>query len=223
MLIIEKIIWGISEHLVKDEKGKSSLQDVMISAIIVSRLFRTLLEWLMVVPSHYVSNPNISLRITEVIEETIHVAMAGVESISEKEPPTPVDTNTAELVQLYQLMKEAAENTLIHLFHHIDNFAPRYGVATLTSQINDFPTEEKADFENHHYLSFNNHTIIGFIDLPNEKKVRILIRDPAGKFSWDMNYFYEDDSTDPKVAPPVPTERHSVPSRSTMSSFKSEG
>jgi hypothetical protein len=195
MLIIEKVIWSISDHLISDEKSKLNLRDVAVSCTIVSRLFRILLEWLMVVPSQFVSNPNVSLRITEAIEETIHASLSGlefvVEAANQNKESNTTDNNLLEIQQLYHSMKESAENTLIHLFHHVDNFGPPFGVAMMNSQINDYLGDEKMDMDNHHYLAINNHTIVGFIDVPEQQKVRILIRDPAGKFTWDMKYFYD--------------------------------
>jgi hypothetical protein len=52
--------------------------------------------------------------------------------------------------------------------------------------------EEEQDYHLHQYLSLHSHTIIGFIDIPEDRKVRILIRNPAGKYAWDLKYFYHD-------------------------------
>jgi hypothetical protein len=49
---------------------------------------RCLLDWLIVSPIHIFSNPNISLRVSEAVEETIHVADAIFATINENSNPT---------------------------------------------------------------------------------------------------------------------------------------
>jgi hypothetical protein len=75
MLIIDRLAWGISEHLVLDEKTKTNHSEILNVSTIVNRIYKSLLEWLMAMASSVLSNPNIALRITEVIEETLHVAV----------------------------------------------------------------------------------------------------------------------------------------------------
>jgi hypothetical protein len=53
------------------------------------------------------------------------------EIMASKDDPTLLEIN-----QAYQSIKEAAENTLIHLNHHIENFAPFFGVSMINSYHN---------------------------------------------------------------------------------------
>lgn len=177
ILIIDRIVWGISEHLTVDDKTQRIKGDLHATASIVSRLYRCLLEWLMVVPSNIFTNPNISLRLSEVIDETVHVASVGIEKEKEE------DNHFYFLLKVTIINEESAENTLVHLNHHIENYSPLYGPAMINSTI---ATPELKS----HYLSFNKHTIISFTELPDESKVRVLVRNAAGRFTWDMAQFH---------------------------------
>ncbi|KAJ3313951.1 Ral GTPase-activating protein subunit alpha-2 [Boothiomyces sp. JEL0838] len=128
MLIIDRLVWGISEHLQYDDRRRK-ISDVITCVSIVSNLLKTLLELLMTFPSNLVSNPNISLRISEVIEETIHHATIGMDpNSSENSDLTEAELN--EVIKSYQVLKVHAN------------------------------------------------------------KVRLILRNAAGKFAWDMKSFH---------------------------------
>ncbi|KAJ2993016.1 Ral GTPase-activating protein subunit alpha-2 [Globomyces sp. JEL0801] len=196
MVVISRIVLGISEHLSMERKH---VEDLRICVTIVSHLFRTLLDWLMNIPSKLVENPNTALRVSEVIEETIHVAVNGVESqmdlikqrdkaeSKEKDEQTAIGSN--DMLNLYQSLKDTAQNTLLHLSQHLDNFSPINGPAAINTLIVD-PMEEEIDSDMYQYFSSSNSTILTYVDIPSENACRILIRNAAGKFSWKMKQFH---------------------------------
>ncbi|KAJ3260663.1 Ral GTPase-activating protein subunit alpha-2 [Boothiomyces macroporosus] len=188
MLIIDRLVWGISEHLQYDDRRRK-ISDVITCVSIVSNLLKTLLELLMTFPSNLVSNPNISLRISEVIEETIHHATIGMDpNSSENSDLTEAELN--EVIKGYQVLKESAINVLIHLTHHLDNFSPMHGAAVINSDLVETDADENVDGNNIQYLSIKSGTIVTLIDMPATNKVRLILRNAAGKFAWDMKSFH---------------------------------
>ncbi|KAI9282378.1 hypothetical protein BC943DRAFT_328675 [Umbelopsis sp. AD052] len=95
-------------------------------------------------------------------------------------------------------VKESTEATLLHLLHHFNNFPPPNGPATINSNIlgPGVSNDEKADTyqEQFEYFSFNDHTIIAFVEGPqrldSESNNRIITRDITGRYAWDMDLFY---------------------------------
>ncbi|KAJ3213934.1 Ral GTPase-activating protein subunit alpha-1, partial [Dinochytrium kinnereticum] len=94
------------------------------------------------------------------------------------------------------VIKEAAENVLLHIIHHIDNFPNSHGPALQSSQIVD-PTfvEDPKDDEKSLYFTFNDTTLITLIEIPGatplETRSRLIARDLTGKYVWDSYLFYE--------------------------------
>ncbi|KAJ3269501.1 Ral GTPase-activating protein subunit alpha-2 [Terramyces sp. JEL0728] len=223
MQIIDRVVWGISEHLQYDDRRRK-LSDVITCVSIVSNLLKTLLDLLMSFPSNIVSNPNISLRISEVIEETIHHATIGMD---------PNSSENSDLTEA-ELNEESAINVLIHLTHHLDNFSPMHGAAVINSDLIEPVGEEE---ENTQYLSTKSGTITTLIDMPagihkiyQENKVRLIIRNAAGKFAWDMKSFYHNIdevegehkcSISPTALPKRSAESSKVDNNSSLSSFSS--
>ena len=213
--IIDRLAWGVSENLSIDESAKR--RDLVSIASISSLLFQCLLDWLMAASDTIMTNPNIALRITEVIEEAIHVAIVGMDSLLVEQEIVPAEnkdvfaTNkqeTAELIKTYQHLKESSENTMLHLLHHLGNYSPAYGPATMNSSITEFKAEnqsEEFDSESSHYLALHDSTIVCFLEKRDESKVRVILRDPTGKYVWDLKTFYEYiDETTGNSATPVP-------------------
>lgn len=99
---------------------------------------------------------------------------------------------------------------LFHLLHHFNNFAPPYGPATMHSNISgpgvSTTTEDKSDteYKQFQYFSFNETTIIAFLELPatesNPAETRVIVRDMTGKYVWDAHlvpFSNEQDSSSP--------------------------
>ncbi|RIB08070.1 hypothetical protein C2G38_2045480 [Gigaspora rosea] len=99
-------------------------------------------------------------------------------------------------VEDVNFVKEVAEYVLLHLTHHLDNFAPLHGPAMMNSTLigplgNDTKDDEASD--NYHYFSFNDTTIITLIEIPgdNSSVSRMIIRDFSGRYAWDSSLFYK--------------------------------
>lgn len=171
--IIDRLAWGISENLSIDEHAKR--KDLISNVTICSILFQCLLEWIMAVPSHLMANPNISLRISEVIEEAFHVAAVGIDGVEREREKLQVEgeiiaTNkqeAQEIIKIYERLRESAQNTLAHLTHHLDNFSPIYGPSMMNSILSDPINEENFDHVDCHYFSFNDNTILTLFEDPN--------------------------------------------------------
>ncbi|KAI9480932.1 MAG: hypothetical protein EXX96DRAFT_564755 [Benjaminiella poitrasii] len=89
-------------------------------------------------------------------------------------------------------VKESAEAVLLHLLHHFNNFAPPYGPATIHSTIvGPGVSQEEDNYHQYQYFSFNDTTIIAFVELPKtnqrEAQARMIIRDLTGRYVWDTH------------------------------------
>ncbi|ORX55802.1 hypothetical protein DM01DRAFT_1335187 [Hesseltinella vesiculosa] len=121
--------------------------------------------------------------------------------LTEKRPQVmqdPTPTDSSEVNQADQsCVNDAAEAVLLHLLHHFNNFPPPYGPATACSTIVgpglSSSTDDKNDIEYRHfqYFSFNDTTIIAFVELPptdtKPAETRIVIRDLTGRYAWDAH------------------------------------
>lgn len=148
-------------------------------------------------PRSTMSNPNIALRVSEIIDETIHAASSGSPETSEnnltnlkidiegEDSPDDIDKKARKV------MKAAAENCLLHLLHHYDNFPPVSGPARINSVLCD-PGEDRPDSDAHHYFALKDKSIITIIDLPKENACRLIIRDITGKYGWEVLPFFHD-------------------------------
>ncbi|KAI7855415.1 hypothetical protein BDC45DRAFT_568310 [Circinella umbellata] len=119
--------------------------------------------------------------------------------ITEKRPTlhdeyVSVVTGSEFLETDHGYVKESAEAVLLHLLHHFNNFAPPFGPATIHSTIvgPGVATEDKTDFNNkYQYFSFNDTTIIAFVELPETEtegpQARVIVRDLTGRYVWDAH------------------------------------
>lgn len=74
------------------------------------------------------------------------------------------------MVILMFCIKESAEAVLLHLLHHFNNFASPYGPATLYSTIaGPGVSQDDGNYQQYQYFSFNDTTIIAFVELPEAK------------------------------------------------------
>ncbi|KAI8362756.1 hypothetical protein BD560DRAFT_178321 [Blakeslea trispora] len=101
---------------------------------------------------------------------------------------TTKSSETSENDQSY--VKESAEAILLHLLHHFNNFAPPYGPSIIHSTIvGPGVSQEDLGYHEYQYFSFNDTTIIAFVELPKTEErgvqARIIIRDLTGRYVWD--------------------------------------
>ncbi|KAJ3023285.1 Ral GTPase-activating protein subunit alpha-2 [Thoreauomyces humboldtii] len=95
-----------------------------------------------------------------------------------------------------QLIRETAENVLMHILHHVNNFAPPHGASMLSSQILDPALQdEPKEGEKYLYLAINGTTIMTIVDMPGrtplDSRARLIVRDMTGRYTWDSRLFYE--------------------------------
>ncbi|KAH6578448.1 hypothetical protein BASA50_009014 [Batrachochytrium salamandrivorans] len=201
--IIDRIVIGISENLQFDEKTRKQTQKVNESAVIVSMLFRCLVDWLSCAPKSVMTNPNIALRVSEVIEEAVHVSSIGIdaqyasgtfrvnstENISAPEVREQTSSKKETLLS-FKTIRACAENAMMHLLHHVDNFAPTNGPAMMNSHISE-PSYDQDENHNIQIFAYNDNALLSFIDLQKGSHCRIIMRDCTGKYVWDVRPFYK--------------------------------
>ncbi|KAI8999195.1 hypothetical protein BC832DRAFT_594874 [Gaertneriomyces semiglobifer] len=95
-----------------------------------------------------------------------------------------------------ELIKETADNVLIHIMHHLGNFPGVEGSATMNSQIPDPAFNDEGDSASERALYFvhKDSTLITLVDMPGDNldsRARIIVRDRTGRYTWDNALFYE--------------------------------
>ncbi|KAG0169558.1 Ral GTPase-activating protein subunit alpha-2 [Apophysomyces sp. BC1015] len=227
--VLTRIIDALNVHLKSYERNSKTGR-----GFIISKLFSCLLEWLMAIQPEVLSDTELCQLVFDVIEYAIHVSQDGSEKILPHTPVVrPSNSKKKEQPFKFKLLaekrpaihnehigmmigleddqgyvKESAEAVLFHLLHHFNNFPPPYGPATIQSTIvgPGVAAEEKTDTEynQYQYFSFNDTTIIAFIELPpidtKGAQSRIIIRDLTGRYAWDaqLAHRYLPTSPDPK-------------------------
>lgn len=87
-------------------------------------------------------------------------------------------------------IKEAAENFLLHILHHYNNFSSPCGPSVMSSQIVE-PDDAKEN-EKSLYFTMNGTTLLTFCSNPEgAAKGRVIIRDMTGRYVWDYSHFFE--------------------------------
>ncbi|KAH6561932.1 hypothetical protein BASA60_011309 [Batrachochytrium salamandrivorans] len=178
--IIDRIVIGISENLQFDEKNTKADTET----VIVSMLFRCLVDWLSCAPKSVMTNPNIALRVSEVIEEAVHVSSIGIDA---QYASGTFRVNSTENISAPEA---CAENAMMHLLHHVDNFAPTNGPAMMNSHISE-PSYDQDENHNIQIFAYNDNALLSFIDLQKGSHCRIIMRDCTGKYVWDVRPFYK--------------------------------
>ncbi|KAJ1343253.1 hypothetical protein BSLG_002279 [Batrachochytrium salamandrivorans] len=187
--IIDRIVIGISENLQFDEKTRKQTQKVNESGNCA--------------PKSVMTNPNIALRVSEVIEEAVHVSSIGIdaqyasgtfrvnstENISAPEVREQTSSKKETLLS-FKTIRACAENAMMHLLHHVDNFAPTNGPAMMNSHISE-PSYDQDENHNIQIFAYNDNALLSFIDLQKGSHCRIIMRDCTGKYVWDVRPFYK--------------------------------
>ncbi|KAJ3089470.1 Ral GTPase-activating protein subunit alpha-2 [Quaeritorhiza haematococci] len=84
---------------------------------------------------------------------------------------SPGDTLADELeitAKDCDLVKEAAENVLVHILHHVNHFAPPFGAATMSSLIADPAMSDDKENEHYLYFTYNDTHLITVVELPGD-------------------------------------------------------
>ncbi|RCI03744.1 Ral GTPase-activating protein subunit alpha-2, partial [Rhizopus stolonifer] len=166
---------------------------------VVSKLFSCLLEWIMCIKPAILTDTDLCQLVFDVIELALHVTSDGNEKLL-PHPPRPADSKKKETPFKFKLISEkrpplhdnmeSAEAVLLHLLHHFNNFAPPSGPSTIHSTIvGPGVSQDDVAYHQYQYFSFNDTTIIAFVELPKTThrgvQARIIIRDLTGRYVWD--------------------------------------
>ncbi|KAI9315822.1 hypothetical protein BX666DRAFT_1859621 [Dichotomocladium elegans] len=189
--VLTKVIDALNVHLKYYERHCSDGR-----GFIISKLFSYLLEWLMKLLPH----PPV-MRSTNPKKKELPFKF---KLINEKRPALHPEysnvmggSDVSESDQDY--VKESAEAVLLHLLHHFNNFSPPYGPATIHSTIvgPGVANDDKDELHQYQYFSFNETTIVAFVELPETEtqgpRARVIIRDITGRYVWDAEAAYAND------------------------------
>ncbi|RKP27777.1 hypothetical protein SYNPS1DRAFT_26584 [Syncephalis pseudoplumigaleata] len=89
----------------------------------------------------------------------------------------------------WSIVQESAEAALLHMLHHFNGFPPRHGADMLHSMLKESSNHESSEesYDNSLLLMYNGNTIISFcMDSSHPYVIRVILRNPTGKYVWDM-------------------------------------
>ncbi|KAI9015426.1 hypothetical protein DFJ74DRAFT_680173 [Hyaloraphidium curvatum] len=218
--IIEKIVGAIQEHFAWVPAGRNQ---ELVRACAIARLFYCLLDWLLCIPPEWFQNARFLHLVFDTIETGLNEGMPLVgpgskrgrgppESRPSRRPPARVNEESSTDIsksgsmasieegqepgdQEPTLIRDAAENVLMHVLHHVNNFPPTNGPAMMNTSILDPELADDTDRSKTLYFSYNEKTLLTFVEMqgrtPLDSKVRVIVRDIAGKYCWDSWLFYD--------------------------------
>jgi hypothetical protein len=185
-LVVQRLIVSIRTTASNPELSVNE-QDALLTEMV-----QMLLEWLMALkPDFLAQNHPLREQVFSVLEECLgrrsgpiiksHSALAPTPSPKKDRPNlTSAESDTEQDENCFA--REAAEFALVHLTHHMNNFAPEYGPTVVSSLVPD------AD-ERVLYFSLNESALLAVQQIPG--CVRVTVRNAAGRFTWDSHSFYE--------------------------------
>ncbi|KAI9252129.1 hypothetical protein BY458DRAFT_359294 [Sporodiniella umbellata] len=210
--VLTHIIDSLSAHLKFYEKNTKTGRE-----FIISKLFSCLLEWIMSIDPIIFVETDLCQLVFDVVELAIHLSSDGNEKLLPHSPRTTDNTDSKKKDNTFKFklgadkrpdiqqsdyivgsdalpesdqacVKESAEALLLHLLHHFNNFSPPNGPATIHSTIaGPGISQDDIDYQQYQYFSFNDTTIIAFVELfeTKERRTRMIVRDLTGRYAWD--------------------------------------
>lgn len=80
---------------------------------------------------------------------------------------------------------------MLHLLHHFNNFAPPYGPATIHSTIvGPGVAQDDMRYHQYQYFSFNDTTIIAFVEIPKTELKGTDPREGGGEVILILTLFF---------------------------------
>ncbi|KAF9325237.1 Ral GTPase-activating protein subunit alpha-1 [Podila minutissima] len=226
-MVLSHLLSAMQEHL-------KLFQGEIRRGATISSFFRCLTEWLMVIPANIFSETELSRWVFELIEvglsfspepdserkKTVAAQAKQQLRASKKRGPgfkftgksihqhhrVMVSSGLALDAEIEQkAVKEAAEATLVHLVHFLNNISSAFGPGTAVldhsktiKEDNSGSSDKKMEKEqeDHMVFSLNNSILITLEDIPTERcenpRTRVTIRDETGLYSWDSEIFYKE-------------------------------
>ncbi|KAL0082506.1 hypothetical protein J3Q64DRAFT_1642782 [Phycomyces blakesleeanus] len=190
--VLTRVIDALNVHLKSYEANKQNRR-----GFIISKLFSCLLEWdgsEKMLPRPPVVRPN-NHKKKELPFKFKLSNDRGPNDLHEQ----PNFASWGDIPESdHGYVKESAEAVLLHLLHHFNNFAPPYGPATLHSTIvgpGMVLDEKQENYHQYQYFSFNDTTIIAFVELPATEL--------RSRYVWDSQLEPSRDLTpvNPKATP----------------------
>ncbi|KAF9381562.1 Ral GTPase-activating protein subunit alpha-1 [Podila verticillata] len=225
-MVLSHLLSAMQEHL-KLFQGETR------RGATISSFFRCLTEWLMVIPANIFSETELSRWVFELIEVGLSfspepdaerkktVATQAKQHLRASKKRGPGFKFTGKSIHQHhrvmvssglaldaeieqQAVKEAAEATLIHLVHFLNNIPSAFGPGTAVVENSKATKEDgtgsndtkKEKEEDQMVFSLNNSILITLEDILTEKcenpRTRVTIRDETGLYSWDSEIFYKE-------------------------------
>ncbi|KAF9285697.1 Ral GTPase-activating protein subunit alpha-1 [Mortierella antarctica] len=226
-MVLSHLLSAMQEHL-------KLFQGEIRRGATISSFFRCLTEWLMVIPANIFSETELSRWVFELIEVGLSfspepdserkktVAAQAKQQLRASKKRGPGFKFTGKSIHQHhrvmvssglaldaeieqQAVKEAAEATLVHLVHFLNNIPSAFGPGTAVldhskaiKEDNSGSSDKKMEKEqeDHMVFSLNNSILITLEDIPTERcenpRTRVTIRDETGLYSWDSEIFYKE-------------------------------
>lgn len=213
VMVVQRFVTSIRSAFA-DVEGSPQHRDELVAQLIL-----TLLEWLMALPMDWlIRHYSLREQVFAVLEEALRRSDTVASKIGATQSSTTAGSSLKGPIKLsgvWSLTKEAAEFAIMHLLHHLRNFGPEYGSTVISSRVEEclWRTNSTPDAPSCIYLALDDTAIMCIQQLlPNHSnsnksikntntmlaggskqrpQVRILVRNAAGRFSWDAHSFFE--------------------------------
>ena len=248
--VVESVAANVQKEL-SDFRNKSLPVD---EPLIADQLY-CLLEWLLVYGDHVCDHVKLIGKVCDALESALVGVVKGDATMGSSTRQShrkrksgvarPSTTDEAPFEVLYAAainvvdpttvmlpqVREAAENVVLHLLHHLHNVPDKGGIDILTSFIND--TDDVGEGEESKCLHFvhNDNVLFSFVEVPtpteaesDDKKEegdkegevkpksfsRVIVRNSTGKYSWDTTRLFDYEKMDELVSLPFQFETDGV-------------
>uniref|UniRef100_A0A7S4KM75 Rap-GAP domain-containing protein n=1 Tax=Paramoeba aestuarina TaxID=180227 RepID=A0A7S4KM75_9EUKA len=223
--ILSTIIESVSANIVKEVSEYRSNKSYPIDESLVADQLYCLLEWMLVVGETTANDVKLIGKVSESLESALTGVVKtdsqgrkpGNKRKSER-PGTlltevPFEEIYSQSINVTDptaialpMIREAAENVILHLLHFQHNVPGKEGIETLTSFV--CHTDDIAEGEDAKSLHFvhNDSVLFSLVEIQKPDKSgrfsRLIMRDSIGKYAWDTDILFDFDSMQPQQALP---------------------
>ena len=217
--IISTIIESVCSNILKEMGEFKSNHSYPIDEALVSDQLYCLLDWVLVFNDAVVNDSKLAGKVFEALEcgLTSSLEISGVPGSRNtnnmrsrrKSMRSALETNLEDLYSqmissssvLLPQVREAAENSILHLLHFFLNIPGRDGIDVISANLthtDDSP--ENAEPKTLHFVH-NDSVLFSVVEIPKfgdqeGNFCRIICRDSTGKYAWDTNIIFDFDDVD---------------------------
>mmetsp|Transcript_34708 Transcript_34708/g.97864 ORF Transcript_34708/g.97864 Transcript_34708/m.97864 type:complete len:1489 (+) Transcript_34708:260-4726(+) len=244
--ILSTIVESICSNILKELGEFKSNKAYNIDEALVADQFYCLLDWVLLFGDAVCNDPKLAGKVCEALEAGLTTSLEITHGLPQKSSSrskrksmrSNMETNLDELyttminssTAILPQIREASENSILHLLHFLHNIPGREGIDVISANIthtDDWPEEYEP--KTLHFVH-NDSVLFSVVEIPRfgdeeGSFCRIICRDSTGKYAWDTSIVFDfDDVEAPKlnpfrfldeagneVPPMAPSQRSKVP------------